>query len=248
VDSKEQLEKTKQMLKSLNPDAKIISTEYSKVDLTEILNTGTFDMLKATKSSGWIKEIRKIKQDAAEGKEVHGEADEYGVNSFVYRARVPFHPAKFAKWVDSILHFANEWSKLPNKQRQEMDADPRYVHMLKEYGNIMRAKGFCWLAEHDSFIIGFAQSGRIGTVAPVMPWYTIIPTDQWGVEKDSEDYKVITSKFEEPHGDRRQELVFIGTDLKVDNIRKALDKCLLTKKELKKYKFYTDQPGSKVPK
>ena len=247
VDSKHQLEKTIQMVKSLNPDAKIISTEFSKVDLKEILNTGAFDMIEATKSSGWIKEIRKIKQDIEDGNEVHGEADEYGVNSFVYRARTPFHPALFARWLDSILHFANEWAKLPTEQRQKMDADPKYIHMQKEYGNIMRSKGFVWLAEHDSFIIGFEQSGRIGSVAPVMPWYTIIPKDQWGVKEGSEDHEVIASKFQEPHGDRRQELVFIGSDLKVDNIRRALDKCLLTKKELKKYKFYTDQPGSRLP-
>ena len=74
-----------------------------------------------------------------------------------------------------------------------------------------------------------------------MPWYTVLKKEQWGVEEGSRDYDVIMSKFEEPHGDRRQELVFIGIDLIPDNIQKALDKCLMTKKELKKYKFYSDQ-------
>ncbi|KAL3931453.1 MAG: hypothetical protein SGARI_004203, partial [Bacillariaceae sp.] len=85
VDSEEQLEKTKKLIKSLNPNAKLFNTKYSKIDLKHILNTGSFDIIKASSSAGWIQEIRKIKQDV--GKEVHGEADEYGVNSFVYRAR-----------------------------------------------------------------------------------------------------------------------------------------------------------------
>ena len=241
VKSEEQLDKTKQIIQSLNPEAKIFVTEYAKIDLNQVLNTGIFDMLKATTSPGWIQEIRKIQRNSTNGTVPIGEADEYGINSFVYRARIPFHPARIAKWVNTILYYANEWAVLSEQERSEVQNDEKYQHMLEEYGCILRAKGFCWLAEHDSFIIGFAQSGRIGSLSPIMPWYTIIPKEQWGIEKDSNDYKVITSKFVEPHGDRRQELVFIGSDLKVDNICKALDKCLLTKKELKRYKFYSDQ-------
>ena len=239
VVEKEQLEKTKKVIQSLNPNAKIMCTEYSKVDLAQILNTGIFDMKKASSSSGWIQEIRKIRSQA--DPHAHSEADEYGVNSFVYRARVPFHPARIGQWVDSILHFSSEWALLPEEQRLAVEKDPKYKLLLERYGNVLRAKGFCWLAEHDSFIIGITQSGRIGSLAPIMPWYTIIPKEQWGVEDGSPDMEVIKSKFEEPHGDRRQEIVFIGSDLKVDNITQDLDKCLLTKKELKRYKFYSDQ-------
>ena len=85
------------------------------------------------------------------------------------------------------------------------------------------------------------MSGRIGSIQGIMPWYTLIPREQWGVEEGSADYATIESKMAEPHGDRRQEIVFIGTDLKVDAITMALDLCRLTKKELKRYKFYTDK-------
>jgi G3E family GTPase len=250
VGSSEQLLKTKECIRSLNPTAKIICSEYSRIDLKEILNTGVFDMMKARKSPGWIQELRKIQQyqDTATGTAagtaagiVHGEADEYGVGSFVYRARVPFHPGRIARWIDGFLHFANEWAALPDDQRQDFATnDPKYQHMLERYGTILRAKGFCWLADHDSFIIGFAQSGRIGSLSPIMPWYQLIPREQWGVEEGSPDHDVIASKFEEPHGDRRQELVFIGTDLKEENIRKDLNLCLLGKEELKRYTFYSD--------
>jgi G3E family GTPase len=242
VDSEEQLRKTRDVITSLNPSAKIICTEYSKIDdLTQILNTGVFDMTKARKSPGWIQELRKIKENPDKDPHgAHGEADEYGVHSFVYRARRPFHPRKIAIFVDNFLHFASEWVNLPEDQRHSVETDHKYQWMQKRYGNILRAKGFCWLAEHDSFIIGFAQSGRIGSLSPIMPWYTLIPKEQWGVEEGTPDYDVIMSKFEEPHGDRRQELVFIGTDLNTENITKDLNQCLMTKKELKKYKFYSD--------
>ena len=241
VDSGEHLERTKRCLRSLNPGAKILTTEYSRIDPKEILDTGVFDISEARKSPGWIQELRKIRENP-DDPHGHSEADEYGVRSFVYRARVPFHPRRIAIFIDGFLHFASEWAQLPQQQRGDVHGkDPKYERMLKRYGNILRAKGFCWLAEHDSFIIGFAQSGRIGSLNPIMPWYTLIPKEQWGVEEGTNDWEVIESKFAEPHGDRRQELVFIGTDLKIDNIRKDLDLCLMTKKELKRYTFYSDQ-------
>ena len=82
-------------------------------------------MIEASGSPGWIQEIRRIK----ESNDPHSEADEYGVNSFVYRARLPFHPARIAQWIDSILYFANEWAKLPEDKRQVMKNDPKYNKM-----------------------------------------------------------------------------------------------------------------------
>ena len=229
-----ELEKSIQIVRSLNPSAKIIPTHFGKVPLKEILNTGKFSMAEAVRSPGWLATLRGDGDDNG-----HSEADEYGVTSFVYRARLPFHTQKFARFMDKIMHFAHEWKELPSEKRQE-ESDTKYEYMVSTYGNILRAKGFCWLAGKDSFLFGVALTGRIGTLQAIMPWYTLIPREQWGVPADSKDYKIIDSRFEEPHGDRRQEIVFIGTDLKVDVIRKTLDDCLLTKKELKHYKFYKD--------
>ena len=192
-------------------------------------------MKEASSSPGWIKTIR----ETANG-EVHSEVDEYGVTSFVYRARLPFHPNRIAGWVDSILHNPTSW-KLLGKDQRKSQSDVKYAMMLEHYGNIVRAKGFCWLAYHDSFMMGLAQSGRIGTLHPIMPWYAIMTEEGWGGKKGSKDYNIIKSKFMKPHGDRRQELVFIGTNLKVDVIKQQLDSCLLNAEELRNYKFYNDK-------
>ena len=228
--SAEEQDKTIQLIKKLNPGAEIIPTEFAKIDLKHILDTKCFDMKEASESPGWLLSLK--------NPESSSEVDEYGVGSFVYRSRKPFHPKKIAKWIDSILHFANEWKSLSPEQKDQQ-SDKKHQHMIQEYGNILRTKGFCWLAGRDTFMIGFAQSGRIGGLVPIMPWYTLIPKEQWGII-DPKDLAMIESKFAEPHGDRRQEIVFIGTDLKVDSIREALDSCLLTKKELKHYKFYNN--------
>jgi G3E family GTPase len=225
---------TLQLIRKLNPNAKIIPTEFAKVNLKDILNTGLFDMKEASESPGWL---QSLKQDP--NSIPVSEADEYGVGSFIYRSRTPFHPKRIYKWVDSILHFANEWKDLPPDIRKQQ-SDDKHKLLLQEYGHMLRTKGFVWLAGRDSFMIGMAQSGRIAGLMPIMPWYALIPGDQWGVQ-DPKNLAVIEGKFEAPHGDRRQEIVFIGKDLKVDAIREALDACLLTKKELKQYNFYMDE-------
>ncbi|KAL3941171.1 MAG: hypothetical protein SGBAC_004425 [Bacillariaceae sp.] len=229
--SPEELKKSVQIIRSLNPRAKIIPSEYGKIDLTEILNTSKFDMEEAARSPGWLEGLR--------GDAVHSEADEYGVTSFVYRNRKPFSAVKLAKFLDQIIHFAHEWKAL-SPEKRTAGGDAKYQYMMEHYGNILRSKGFCWLAGKDSFMFGIAMSGRIGSLQGIMPWYSLIPREQWGVEKDGADYKLIESKFEGDHGDRRQEIVFIGTDLNMENIQKAMDACCLAEEELKTYKFYTD--------
>mmetsp|Transcript_3105 Transcript_3105/g.7298 ORF Transcript_3105/g.7298 Transcript_3105/m.7298 type:complete len:469 (-) Transcript_3105:94-1500(-) len=232
--SKEELAKAEQIVRSLNPKAMISPCQHSKIDLSNILNTHKFNMEEAARSPGWLDSLR------GDAEAVHSEADEYGVTSFVYRSRKPFAAVKLAKFLDQIMHFAHEWQNLPEEKRTA-SGDAKYHYMIEKYGNILRSKGFCWLAGKDSFLFGIAMSGRIGSLARIMPWYALIPEDQWGVEKDGADYDLIKSKFDGDHGDRRQEIVFIGADLKVENLRKALDECCLTDNELQNYNFYSDE-------
>ena len=74
------------VIKALNPAAKIIETERSNVSLDAVLDTKLFDMEAAQTSARWIQELQE---------EHTPETDEYGISSFVFRARRPFHPARF---------------------------------------------------------------------------------------------------------------------------------------------------------
>lgn len=106
--SEEVLLEVKGALKSLNPMARIVATQNSKIKLNKILNTKRFNFEKASMAPGWLKQIR--------GEQVP-ETLEYGVSSFIYRARKPFHSDRL-------------WTLLGNSQ-----------------GNIpsvIRSKGFAW--------------------------------------------------------------------------------------------------------
>ena len=83
----------KAAIKKLNPSAKIIETNYSKIDPKEILNTGLFNFEEAEQSAGWITELNK--------EEHTPETEEYGIGSFVYRTKIPFDPVRFWDYVQN---------------------------------------------------------------------------------------------------------------------------------------------------
>jgi len=89
--SQENLEELKAIVSSLNPEAKIITSTQSKVNLNNVINTGLFDYAKAEASAGWIKELEN---------EHVPETEEYGIGSFVFRSNRPFHPVRFLNYLN----------------------------------------------------------------------------------------------------------------------------------------------------
>lgn len=114
----EQLATVEAFITKLNPDAKFIRTQFSKVPTTEIFNTKMFDYEKASQSAGWTKEL---------AGEHNPETNEYGISSFVYRRDRPFHPERFSEcvkqewkgvlrskgffWLASRPNLAGSWSQ-----------------------------------------------------------------------------------------------------------------------------------------
>jgi G3E family GTPase len=187
----EESDELEAILRKLNPGARTISTERGNVPLTEVLATGLFDMEKARTSAGWIQELKNVHTP---------ETEEYGIGSFVFRARRPFHPERF--W--DFVH--NDWPGL------------------------LRSKGFFWLATRNQVIGGWSQSGGSAEHRPVGIWWAAVPKERWPDEKEVQDY--IKNEWHSPHGDRRQELVFIGQDLPRSEMLAALQGCLLNDQEM----------------
>lgn len=181
------------MLRHLNPDARMEYADHGRVPLDAILETGLFDFEKAAAAPGWMKELR--------GEHVP-ESIEYGISSFVYRARRPFHPKRFS----DVLDDEETWQ------------------------GVVRSKGFFWLASRMQHVGLWSHAGASASQRAVGSWYAAIDRDEWPMDTQSLSY--IESTWAEPWGDRRQELVFIGTSLGEARLREKLDCALLTDLEM----------------
>ena len=238
--SKEKLETTQKLIRALNPKATLITGSYGKVDLKQILNTNLFNMEEARKSPGWLVSLENGVSAA------HGEADEYGVSSFVYRSRKPFHPNRLYNFLtkDLGLCLAHDWNAGHLIEILEKNKKPNRTSESEEsYGTILRSKGTCWIAGRDEHEMAWAQSGRIIQLSPTASWYTYVDPNEWEGVECQEDHDRIEARFYATkedgsrgdrfeYDDRRQEIVIIGTDLQQSMIESVLNDCLLTDQEM----------------
>ena len=188
-----EVERLTAILKTLNTHAKLIPISQGQVDIDEILNTGLFDFGRAKQAPGWLKEMR--------GEHVP-ETEEYGIGSFSFTSRLPFHPEKFFEFLNNT----------------------------EKHGKLIRSKGYFWLATRPGYVGEWSQAGGIAHCGCAGMFWRAIPKEKWPTDDDT--LKSIEDKWVEPFGDMRQELVFIGQDLDKDSITQALDECLVTKEQL----------------
>lgn len=183
------------ILDHLNPEAEKIPISRGQVPLDKVLGTGAFDFDKASRAPGWLRELRGEHQP---------ETEEYGIASFVYRARRPFHPRRFFEF----LH--QDWD-------------------LRE-GRLLRSKGYFWLASRPHYAGQWSQAGGIAHHGFAGLFWQATPRAQW---PDDDDFRAFLDEYwQEPFGDMRQELVFIGQGLKPALVCAELDACLLGDEEM----------------
>ena len=195
----EEVKRLTAILKTLNTSAKIVPISHGKVDVNDVLDTGLFDFERAQQAPGWLKEMR--------GEHVP-ETEEYGIGSFTYSARRPFHPNKFFN----------------------------FLHGTEKYGKLIRSKGYFWLATRPQFAGQWSQAGGIARYGFAGMFWKAVPKKDW--PKDEEYLSSIKEQWVEPFGDMRQELVFIGQGLDQEKMIQNLNECLLSEEEVLKGKAY----------
>jgi G3E family GTPase len=186
----------KAAIHKLNPSARLIESSFSKVDPKEILHTGLFDFEEAEQSAGWIEELNKGEHTP--------ETEEYGIGSFVYRAKKPFDPVRFWHYVQH--HFPN---------------------------NIIRSKGLFWLASRPEQALVWSQAGGSLRADSAGVWWSSMPyAKRIQYAAFVENQQQIEAGWDERFADRKNEIVFIGQDMDEAAIRTQLDACLATEAEL----------------
>lgn len=101
------------------------------------------------------------------------------------------------------------------------------------FGGLHRSKGIFWLATRPNQMGSWSTAGAMLTLGSEMPWFCCGSEEDWGA--DEATLKAIKNDFEGKWGDRRQEMVFIGERLDENGLTKALDSCLLSQSEMKKW-------------
>ena len=132
------------------------------------------------------------------------ETEEYGIASFSFVARRPFYPKKFYE----------------------------FVHNINKFGKLIRSKGYFWLGSRLEYAGQWSQAGGIARYGFAGMFWKSVPKQNWPT--DEESLKTINENWEEPFGDMRQELVFIGQGLDKVAMTKALEDCLVTEDDLLK--------------
>ena len=160
------------------------------------------------------------------------EADEYGISSFVYRARKPFHPLRLMDFINEAFTTVDSYEKETDVSSDDLtEDDDEPLQFDVGASKILRSKGFFWLASHYQKNCIWSQAGGLMEFSSGGNWWIDTSIDMWPT--DEEDISQIKFDYFDKTGDRRQEVVFIGLDLDQDKIIKALDSCLLTDEELK---------------
>ena len=150
------------VIKEIQPQALIMPCDYGDIDLDKILNTHLFDFDKVATSARWIEAMEDDDDESLENEE-SGEALEYGIQTFVYRRRLPFNLGSFDEFVST------KWPK-----------------------GVVRAKGLCWFRDEPETCYLFEQSGKQFNITNAGQWYATMPEDQLkdfmeqnqGVKKD----------------------------------------------------------------
>ncbi|MDF0123747.1 GTP-binding protein [Staphylococcus pseudintermedius] len=138
--SKEEANRLEAMLRKLQPTAKLIRAVNAQVNIDEVLETGRFNFEAASQSAGWLQELE------AGGHATHTpETEEYGISSFVYRRRLPFHAERFNAFLENMSE------------------------------SIVRAKGIAWLAQYNNVACLVSQAGTAVDIHPVTFWVASMP-------------------------------------------------------------------------
>ncbi|KAK3271398.1 hypothetical protein CYMTET_20250 [Cymbomonas tetramitiformis] len=279
--NKTQLADIKTHVSTINSKARILTSKKAVVDVSHVLNTGLYDpadfeipveqMMEPevlpecckrsitrgespcckrarTVDSGKSQVLLSSKQLSTTRHQTR-----FGITSFLYKARRPFHPLRFhegfAEKFFVVMELdqdgkSSEGDSPEEVQPEEEDKNDEDIKRRQEegaakqslrtstLGNVLRSKGLLWISNRHDLVNNFGQAGNVVTMESSGVWNALDPK-AWalGSEEERAECLLLRKNFVAPWGDRRQEIVFIGHNLEHEVIQKTLDECLLTDEE-----------------
>lgn len=194
------LSELKSILLALNPGARLVESSFSKVEPSKILGTGLFDYDKAVQSAGWIQELQKLESGGHTP-----ETEEYGISSFVFRDKRPFHPERFWNYLST------QWP-----------------------AGVIRSKGLFWIASRPDEALNWSQAGGSLRAESAGVWWASMPHhERLNYYSYLENSQLIESRWDRRFGDRVNELVVIGQDIDPKVLNKELESCLCNENEIR---------------
>ncbi|PLB48552.1 CobW domain protein [Aspergillus steynii IBT 23096] len=257
-------ESIRSLLRVLNPAAKVLETNYSRVDVNEILDTGRFNFLKAASGAGWLRSLHEMtRRETANGERMAPvpETVEYGINNFVYTARRPFHPRRlFSLLHDKFILLQSsgeeedEEDEDETEDENEEDSDASSEASDEEMEDFNQQDPQLILSNKRAHPVigpilrskGFywlaTRPDQFGEWSQAGGMLTVGCGGPWFAEvadeawpEDEDVRKSIEADFQGRWGDRRQEIVFIGEGIDTEAITELLNDCLLDDADMKKW-------------
>ena len=147
--SEPEAERLEGILHHLNPDARLLRVSRGRVDVSQVIGTGLYDEEAASRMPGWVKELNG---------EHTPETEEYGISSFVYRRRMPFHPRRLMAAIGSGLE------------------------------GVVRSKGYLWVATRPHYCGVWSQAGASLQIDRAGYWFAAVPRERWPEDPGTRDW------------------------------------------------------------
>ena len=224
--SKEDLDKVRAVVKALQPKAKIIETNYAKVDLKDVLDTKQFDLEETYSSAGWIAEFEKEEDDDHEHEHHHDHDDhehehhhehhdDHDHGHHHHHHHDHDHGEAEEYGIGSFVYYRRKPFNLDKIRNWANERFP---------ANVIRCKGIIWLSADNDMSFVFEQAGKQVQVYENGRWLASAPKKQ--LEQFIKEDPSIMKDWDEKAGDRMIKLVFIGRNLDKEAISAELDKLL----------------------
>lgn len=222
--SEEDKEEIKSVIRAIQSEAEIIETKYCDVNMTDILDTHSFDFEKTATSATWVKKIEEHAEE--EHHHHHHEHENHNGECCNHHDHDNCHCHDHNHEHDHLKEFGIETAVYFRRAPFDFDKFDRYVN-LEWPDNVIRTKGVVYFSHNTDMSLLFEQAGQQKNLREAGLWLATAPEEELRamIEQDPS----ILRDWDEVYGDRMIKLVFIGRHLQCETLFGKLDQLLAKK-------------------